>query len=109
MSTIKPRHAIAYHALLDKGTQQYNLYYDGIRQTYDGPLSIASDLMVWNLSKDQITERMAVVTRNAWAVPGTAKQPPPQRGAPDRRPRGNAGGHPRGVGRRDLRRGGSAP
>ncbi len=28
MSTIKPRHAIAYHALLDKGTQQYNVYYD---------------------------------------------------------------------------------
>jgi len=83
MSTIKPRHAIAYHALLDKGTQQYNLYYDGIRQTYDGPLSIASDLMVWNVSKDQIEERMAVVTSNAWAVPGTARQPPPQRGMPD--------------------------
>ncbi len=83
MSTISPRHAIAYHALLDKGTAQYNLYYDGIRQTYDGPLSIASDLMVWNVTKDQVTERMAVVTPNAWAVPGTARQPPPQRGAPD--------------------------
>ena len=83
MSTIKPRHAVAYHALLDKGTQQYNLYYDSIRATYDGPLSIATDLMVWNISKDQISERMAVVTDNAWAVPGTAKQPPPQPGLPD--------------------------
>ena len=36
-----------------------------------------------NLSKDQIEERMAVVTSNAWVVPGTARQPPPQRGAPD--------------------------
>lgn len=83
MSTVKPRHAIAYHALLDKGTQQYNLYYDGIRQTYDGPLSIGSDLMVWNVTKDQVIERMAVATGNAWAVPGTAKQPPPQPGVPD--------------------------
>ena len=83
MSTIEPRHAVAYHALLDQGTSQYNLYYDGIRQTYDGPLSIASDLMVWNITKDRVQERMAVVTENAWAVPGTARQPPPEPGRPD--------------------------
>ena len=83
MSTIKPRHAIAYHALLDQGTHQYNLYYDGIRQTYDGPLSIGSDLMVWNVTKDKVTERLAVSTPYAWAVPGTARQPPPQPGVPD--------------------------
>jgi ribonuclease Z len=74
MSTIEPRHAVAYHALLDQGTQQYNTYYDSIRETYDGPLSIASDLMVWNITKDKITERMAAVTRNAWAVEGTTKR-----------------------------------
>jgi ribonuclease Z len=83
MSTIEPRHAVAYHALLDQGTQQYHTYYDSIRQTYDGPLSIANDLMVWNITKDKITERMAVATGNAWAVEGTAKQPPPQPGLPD--------------------------
>jgi len=83
MSTINPRHAVAYHALLDQGTQQYNTYYDSIRQTYDGPLSIASDLMVWNVTKDKITERMAVITRNAWAVAGTTRQPRPQPGGPD--------------------------
>lgn len=83
MSTIKPRHAIAYHALLDLGSQQYNEYYDSIRSTYDGPLSIGSDLMVWNVTKDDIRERMAVSPANAWAVAGTAKQPPPEAGAPD--------------------------
>ena len=83
MSTIKPRHAIAYHALLDQGTEQYNLYYDSIRQTYNGPLSIGSDLMLWNVTKDAIRERLAVSTPNAWAVEGTAKQPPPQQGVPD--------------------------
>ena len=83
MSTIKPRHAIAYHALLDLGTQQYNEYYDSIRSTYDGPLSIGSDLMVWNVTKDEVLERMTVSTKNAWAVEGTTRQPPPQPGAPD--------------------------
>jgi len=79
MSEIEPRHAVAYHALLDLGTQQYNQYYDSIRSTYDGPLSIASDMMVWNVNKDQVTERLTVATENAWAVPGTARQGPPNR------------------------------
>jgi len=39
--------------------------------------------MVWNISKNRIEERVAVVTRNAWAVPGTARQPPPKPGVPD--------------------------
>jgi ribonuclease Z len=59
------------------------LYEDGIRQTHDGPLSIATGLMVWNVSKDEVRERMTVSTPNAWGVPGTAKQPPPQPGVPD--------------------------
>jgi ribonuclease Z len=83
MSTIEPRHAVAYHALLDKGTQQYHLYYDGIRATYDGPLSVATDMMVWNITRDEIKERLAVATPNAWAVEGPTRQPPPQPGVPD--------------------------
>jgi ribonuclease Z len=39
--------------------------------------------MVWNVTKDKIVERMAVSTGNAWAVEGTATQPPPQPGTPD--------------------------
>jgi hypothetical protein len=45
----------------------------GIRETYDGPLSMATDMMVWNLTRDRITERMAVSTDEAWDVPGTEK------------------------------------
>ena len=37
---------------------------------------MATDLMVWNVSKDAIKERMAVATHEAWSVPGTGKQPP---------------------------------
>ncbi len=33
--------------------------------------------------KDRITERMAVVTRHANAVPGPTRQPPPEKGRPD--------------------------
>ena len=81
MSTIKPRHAVAFHFFNDEGTR-YGMY-DGIRSTYDGPLSMALDMMVWNITKDSITERMAVSTDDAWSVPGTARQPPPERGRPN--------------------------
>ena len=33
--------------------------------------------MVWNITKDAITERMAVLSEDAWAVPGTTPPPPP--------------------------------
>jgi ribonuclease Z len=57
--------------------------YEQIRTTYDGPLSLATDRMVWVITKDEITERMAVVTEEAWSVPGTAVQPPPVSGLED--------------------------
>ena len=44
---------------------------------------MATDLMVWNITKDKITERMAIVTRRANAVEGPTPQPPPERGRPD--------------------------
>ena len=81
MSMVEPRHAVAYHFFNEEGTR-YEIY-EAIRETYDGPLSMATDLMVWNVTKDEITERMAVATHEAWSVPGTAIQPPPEKGRPD--------------------------
>ncbi len=75
MSEIKPRHAVGYHFFNEEGTR-YGIY-DGIRTTYDGPLSMATDNMVWNITKDKITERMAVTTEEAWSVPGATPPPPP--------------------------------
>ena len=43
-------------------------------------------MMVWNATKQKITERMSVATGNARGVPGTpgtTRQPPPQPGVPD--------------------------
>ncbi len=80
MSEVKPRHAVGYH-FFNEETTRYGIY-EGIRETYEGPLSMATDLMVWNITKDKVTERMAVVPKNGWEVPGTAVQPPPEKGRP---------------------------
>ncbi|MHC4713041.1 MAG: guanitoxin biosynthesis MBL fold metallo-hydrolase GntH [Planctomycetota bacterium] len=77
MSRVKPRHAVAYHFFNDEDTR-YQVY-DGIRETYDGPLSMADDMMVWNITKDRIAERMAVSPEDAWDVPGPNISPPPDR------------------------------
>jgi ribonuclease Z len=79
MSFIGPRHAVAYHHQEELGPS----IEQDIRTTYDGPLSMATDLMTWNITKDKITERMAVVTRRANAVEGPTPQPPPEPGRPD--------------------------
>ena len=78
MSAVKPRHAIAYHFFNEEGTR-YGIY-DRVRETYDGPLSMATDNMVWNIRRDEIVERMAVWTEDAWSVPGL--EPPPARTTP---------------------------
>lgn len=75
MSSIKPRIAVAYHFFKDHDTTAE--VYERIRKTYDGPLSLAEDYMVWNITKDTIRERMAVVDHHTWAPPlaAPAKEP----------------------------------
>ncbi len=75
MSTIKPRHAVGYHFFNEQSTHDHVLL--GIRQVYSGPLSLAVDNMVWNISKDAIVERMIVSPDQAWAVNGPNKPPTP--------------------------------
>ncbi|MGI9570305.1 MAG: guanitoxin biosynthesis MBL fold metallo-hydrolase GntH [Desulfobulbia bacterium] len=79
MSEIAPGHAVAYHTM-EEAHQELLL---DIRSTYDGPLSIAMDMMVWNITKDGVKERMAVSPDRASAVPGPTRQPPPDRSWPD--------------------------
>ncbi len=71
MSRIKPRMAVAYHFFKDfDTTASIN---DRVRTTYDGPLSLAVDYMVWNITKDDIRVRMAVVDEDVWPPPATEK------------------------------------
>lgn len=78
MSAIRPRHAVAYH-FFNEETTRYSTY-EGVRETYDGALSMATDRMVWNVTKDKITERMGVLTEEAWSVPGAKKPQPNEKG-----------------------------
>ena len=75
MSTIQPRHAIGYHFFNEQGTHDHIL--QGVRSTYSGPLSLAVDDMVWNITKDRILERMIVSPDQAWGVNGPNKPPVP--------------------------------
>ena len=78
MSTIQPKHAVAYHFLNEEATRYH--VYEAVRETYDGPLSMATDNMVWNITPQGVRERMAVITEDAWPVPGPSRQSPPERG-----------------------------
>ena len=77
MSTVKPRHAVAFHFFDDDDTRY--LIYDGIRETYDGPLSMATDNMVWNITRERIVERRVISPDEAWEVPGPGRPLPPDR------------------------------
>jgi len=73
---------VAYHFFKDFDT--ITEIYERIRSTYNGPLSLAEDYMVWNVTKDKITERMAVVSEEVWPPPASEKpmRPDPRRRIP---------------------------
>ena len=58
-------------------TNEYTIDYafEDIRKNYDGPVVIAQDLMVINVTPEQIVTRMAKTDLLSWAAPapGTGK------------------------------------
>jgi len=71
MQELKPRMAVAYHFFKDfDTTAEVN---NRIRSIYDGPLSLAEDFMVWNITKDNIRVRMAIVEEHTWSPPLVGK------------------------------------
>jgi ribonuclease Z len=59
MATLKPRMAVGYHSV--QSPENNAAIMDGVRKVYDGPLAIARDLMVINVTRDDVVVRMAVV------------------------------------------------
>jgi ribonuclease Z len=59
MATLKPRMAVGYHSV--QSPENNAAITDGIREVYDGPLALARDLMVINVTKDTMLVRMAIV------------------------------------------------
>ena len=71
MSIIKPRMAVAFHFFNDFDTAPD--IERRIRSTYDGPLSLSTDYMVWNISKEAIRTRMTVIDEDVWPPQPTEK------------------------------------
>jgi ribonuclease Z len=59
MATLKPRMAVGYHSVQSPANNAAIM--DGVREVYDGPLILARDLMVINVTRDNIEVRMATV------------------------------------------------
>jgi len=47
-----------------------------IRQTYDGPVSLATDYMVWNVTKEEIKVRMSSINEDIWPLPSLTDKLP---------------------------------
>ena len=75
MSDIKPRMAVAYHFFNDYNTAPGVL--DLIRKTYDGPVALAVDYMVFNVRKgEDVRVRMAVIDEDIWPLPSITEKKP---------------------------------
>lgn len=62
MAEIRPRHAIGYHFWTWHDVYDETL--EAVRATYDGPLTLATDMMVWNVTDEQVVVREAIVDEN---------------------------------------------
>ena len=80
MAQTKPRMAVGYHVFNDFDTKPQIM--SEIRQTYDGPVELAIDYMVFNVTKDDIRVRMAAIDEAVWPQPSIY---PPQAADPSQR------------------------
>jgi ribonuclease Z len=75
MSLVEPRLAIGYHFYNDFDTEPE--VRNRVRKTYSGPLALAADYMVFNVTKDDIRVRTSAIDEEIWPSPPTmAKQAP---------------------------------
>jgi ribonuclease Z len=75
MSLVEPRLAVGYHFYNDFDVEPE--VRRRVRKTYDGPLDLATDYMVWNVSKDEIRVRMSAIDEEIWPGPALKKKNPP--------------------------------
>ncbi|MBW2286959.1 MAG: MBL fold metallo-hydrolase [Deltaproteobacteria bacterium] len=79
MSLVKPRLAIGYHFYNDYDTEPE--VRKRARKTYDGPLALALDYMVFNVTKDDIRIRMSAIDEEVWPSPPLKKKIAPDTGS----------------------------
>ena len=73
---IQPRHAVAYHTFVDFDIAPDTI--SAIREAYDGDLTLAQDMLVWNIAEDTIRVREVVGAENPLPA-----EPPSPAGPPD--------------------------
>jgi ribonuclease Z len=69
MAETQPRMAVGYHFFNDFDVAP--LAMAEIRQSYDGPVELAVDYMVFNVTKDDIRVRMSAINEDIWPLPAT--------------------------------------
>ena len=45
-----------------------------VRRTYDGPLAMATDYMVFNVDKENVKVRMAAIDEDIWPLPSITEK-----------------------------------
>jgi ribonuclease Z len=82
MSLVKPRLAVGYHFFNDWDTEP--VVRERARRTYDGPLALAADYMVFNVTKDDIRVRMSAIDEDIFPSPPlkTKNAPDPSKAVP---------------------------
>jgi len=72
MAMTEPRMAVGYHFYNDFDTQPIVL--EQVRSTYNGPVTLATDYMVFNVTRDDVRVRMAAVDHEIWPLPATREK-----------------------------------
>ena len=75
MSLVEPRLAIGYHFYNDFDTEPE--VRERVRRTYGGPLALATDYMVFNVTKNDIKVRMSAIDDEIWPSPPLKTKIPP--------------------------------
>ncbi len=70
MSMVEPRMAVAYHYWNHRDIELE--IFERVRTTYDGPLTMADDLTIFNVTKDHIEVREVTFNHEAWPM-GTSE------------------------------------
>jgi ribonuclease Z len=75
MSLTKPRLAVGYHFQndFDTGPEAHSR----VRKTYNGPLALAEDYMVFNITKGDVSVRMSAIDEAIWPSAAQKEKLPP--------------------------------
>ncbi len=72
MSETKPRLVVGYHVFNDFDTAP--VVEEMVRKTYSGPFALATDYMVFNVTKDNIQVRMSAIDEDIWPQPSVTEK-----------------------------------